>query len=257
MATIMEMLASERALLGDPNPMAPNPRAQWRSILAHTQSMYNQCNNSGAAWGTWEIDLTVAPNEEEYLLSGAPLLGKPLLVFTKDESNPSHIERPIDIVNIEDLPTTYYGPRDASYIWPGYWDGSTHTAFAFAFTQKLGAPNWYANIRPVPQIEATYRIMYVVGDWVSTAAPGSLPLLPEHHHLLTVRAALSDLPNCEWGDLSPKSTDEKKAAAWQRNFDARSKMLLGENEVFTRDFKFYIQSLTKSRVTFRRSGLYY
>lgn len=257
MSTILEMLANERTLLGDPNPMAPNPRAQWRSLLAHIQSMYNQTNNSGAAWGVYETELTVTPNEEEYLISGAPLLGKPMLVFTKDDGNTAHIERPVEIVQIEDLPLAYYGPRNGSYVWPGYWDGSNHTANAFAFYQKLGAPNWYANLRPVPQLEATYRIMYVVGDWVSTAAPGSIPILPEHHHLLTIRAALSDLPNCEWDDLSAKSTDPDKAAAWQRTYNARREMLLGENVVFTQDFQLYIRSLTKSRITFRRSGFYY
>jgi hypothetical protein len=254
MATIIEMFQNERALLGDPNPMSPNPRAQWRSMIAHIQSLYNQLTNSSEAWTMGETELTVSPQQDEYLV--ANIAGKPILVFTKDDTNPSHIERPISVVKIEDLLLSYEGPRDGSALWPGYWDGSNHTARAIAFFQK-GDGGWWASIRPVPQLTATYRIFFVTGDWTQNASLGTIPVLPEHHHLLTVRAALSDLPNCEWGELSSKDTRPAIAAAWQRNYESRRQMLEAENAQYTRDFLYYIRSLAKPRITFRQSGYYY
>lgn len=246
MATINEMLSNERVLLGEPLPQKPSLRLMWKVTLNHIQDLYNQASNSQEAWTESGVDLQVSPDVDEYLIPGAPLLGKPLLVFTKDDGNPAIFERPINIVRPENLITAYDGPRDGQYLWPGFWDGSTHTAQAFAFFQMDG--NWYARIRPVPQIGAVYRILFVTGNWAAQASLGSEPLLTEHHHALEVRAALSLLPHCKWSE---------NIAADNGMRDGLMKSLIADDARFTRSLERYIRTATQSRITFRRSGYYY
>lgn len=256
MATINEILSHERNLLDDPEGQHPSLRHSLQTILNQIQSLYNQANNSNNAWSESEGDLTVVQGVDEYQLT-LPLMGKPLFVFTKDDSNPSHIERPINVVELQNLLLTYQGPRDQAGLWPGYWDGSNHSARGMAFYQKDGVPGWFVRIRPVPQAQAVYRISYVQGNWVANAALGSEPILQEHHHLIAVRAALADLPRCRWGELSADAKDADAANAWARKTTALAKSLAAQEMQFRRDFEIYLSKLTRSRVTFRNSGFNY
>lgn len=257
MATLNEMLSNERNLLADPDGQHPSPRHSLKSVCNHVQSLFNQATNSNEAWAEQELDLQVVDGVDEYLIAGAPLVGKPLVVFTKDDTNPAHIERMVPLVELQNLLLTYQGPRDQVGYWPQYWDGSNHSARGMAFYQKDGGPNWYVRIRPVPQLSAVYRVCYLIGDWVSSAALGSEPIFREHHHLIEVRAALADLPKCRWGALSADSTDPAASSAWMRKYKAIQETLLGQEAIFRRDFEIYLHSLTGSRITFRSSGYSY
>lgn len=233
-------------MLMEPSPQKPSLRAMYKATLNHIQDLYNQASNAQEAWTEFGVDLQVSPNVEEYLLGANPPMGKPMLVYTKDDTNPAHFERPIQIVKPENLIITYDGPRNGEYLWPGFWDGSTHTAQAFAFYQQDGG--WYVKIRPVPQITATYRVLYVQGNWVEQASLGSSPLLSEHHHAIETRACLSLLPHCEW------STDK------QDNANRRAELMKSlaiDDQRFTRSLERYIRTVTQSRITFRTSGYYY
>lgn len=245
MATIDQMIADVRLRLGDPLPQSPSLRHLFRFTLDHCQSLFNQITNSNEAWAVNFTTLSVSPGEEEYLLI---ITGKPLVVYTQDDSDPAHIERMIKVYELQNLLLSYEGPRNGAWFWPGWSDDSEHTAAGIAFYQKTGVDGWYARIRPVPQVAADYRVVYTVGNWASSAALGSAPVMAEHHHLIEVRTALSALPLARWSDDMAADMEQRKMLAMS---------LTNDEKQFRRDFEIYLRSLTQSRIGFRHSGFAY
>lgn len=246
MATLAEMISNVRLLLGDPLPQSPSVRHLFRHVLNHCQSVYNHLNNTSRSWATAEIPLAVAQGQSDYQLNASDW-GKALLVYTEDESNTAHWERTVPFYEVQNLNLAYEGPRDGANWFAGFVDGSNHTAFGIAFYRDQNGGNVSARIRPVPQASATYRILYSIGDWAGNAALGSVPVLPEHHHLIEVRSALSALPLAKWWSGNDK--DAEKLNQQQRLQHAAA--LRNDEMRYTRDFELYVRSQTGRRVGFR------
>jgi hypothetical protein len=246
MANLAEMISNVKLRLGDPLPQSPSARHLFRLVLDHCQSVYNHLNNTSQAWATAEIPLAVAPGQGDYLLN-AGQWGKALLIYTEDPSNPGHWERTVPFYEVQNINLAYEGPNDGANGFAGFVDGSNHTAFGIAFLRDQNGANVSARVRPIPQAAATYRILYSIGDWASGAALGSVPVLPEHHHLIEVRAALSALPIAKWWVGGDKDT-EKLNQNQRLQYAASLRM---DEARYTRDFELYVRSQTGRRVGFR------
>lgn len=241
MATVQEMMSNVRLRLGDPLPEKPGARHILKAVLDHTQSVYNQLNNVSRGWSVREIPLQVSANQDDYLLAAADF-GKPLLVLTSDPSFSSHWERSVPFYEIQNLNLAYDGPRDGANWMSGFIDGSNHTAAGLAFYRVEGDAV-RVRVRPVPQASATYKITYMTGDWRTSAALESSPVLREHHQLIEVRASLSVLPVAEW-----EGCDTKENQGQRKNF---SDVLRGEEQLYRRDFEAFIRSVGGHRISFR------
>lgn len=244
MATVQEMMSNIRLRLGDPLPEKPGARHLLKAVLDHTQSVYNQLNNVSRGWSVREVPLQVSAGQDDHLLA-AQDFGKPLLVLTSDVSNPGHWERPVPFYEIQNLNLAYDGPRDGANWMAGFIDGSAHTANGLAFYRVEGDAV-RVRIRPVPQAAATYRITYLTGDWRTSAALESSPVLREHHQLIEVRAALSVLPIAEWNGYDSNGNQEMR-----KNFTG---VLRGEEQLYRRDFESFIRSVGGHRISFRRGN---
>jgi hypothetical protein len=240
MSTLFQMGQNARVLLGGPRAQKPSDRQTLLATLKHAQNLYNRLSNSNKAWATEELDLTVQTDEGDYLLAVSSSFGKPMLVTTTDSSNPSHIERAIEFYEAQNLNYNFMWPNNAAAGFAD-WYGSPTTAMRIAFYRK--APTeLYARIKPVPQATATYRILGSVGDWTSSAALTSAPVLTEHHHLIETRIALSLLPYAEWGD-NPAENTQKRREIYQT--------LKDDESLFDEQLQEYVATITHARMSQR------
>lgn len=254
MATLFEQCSNVRRSLGDPLANNPSLAQTWQAIIRQAQSFYNQLNNTSAAWATGETQITVQAGQDKYLVS-APNWGKCMLVSTADPGNPGHWERWVPFYEPQNLLLAYDGPRDGANWFQGWIDGSNHTALGIAFQRENGGI--YAKIRPVPQASAIYKILYSIGDWASSAALGSIPVLPEHHQLIEIKAALSLLPLTEWWSVDPMADNaEQVFEATRRRREQLERALIRDAAQFQFDFDNYKRSQVSAKVTFKRPSLY-
>lgn len=257
MATLQEQLSNIRTSLGDPLPNSPSPRHVWQAVIRQAQSHYNQLNNTSQNWATGETTIDVARGVSDYQIN-APGWGKALLVSTQDAANPAHWERWVPFYEAQNLLLSYDGPRDGANWFTGFVDGSFHTALGVAFIRD-SAGIISVRFRPIPQATATYTVLYSIGDWASSAGLGSIPVLPEHHHLLEVKAALSVLPLAQWWPIPADASPEEQAKVESMNESKRrglERSLLRDASQFVLDFDHYKRSQTGAKITFKRSSYY-
>lgn len=249
MATLDKHLANIRQVwLDEPLPGRPSLRYLWSLLLAEVQNGINQITNTSQNWRTGEARLTFDPGIDEILVN-APGMSKPLLVYTEDESNAHHYERPIDIVSRQNLITGYEGARDGSgQVMLA--DNSWHTAQKIAIYRKSAEGDvWYASVRPITPTSgqsAIYRLIYADGAWAENASLGSQPVLTEHGHLFECRAAQLALSQAAWW-----ADDDGKNAAKRQE---KAMSLLAAEQRFGPMWDRYVASLSGRRVTFKASN---
>ena len=205
MPTLTQMIEGVRAELDFPSLGSPNPRLILKKLGAQIQNLYNDLSNTGHAWDEYEIPINTSPGVADYQLNDTRF-GKALVVYTRDNSNPAHFTRAIDVFELQDLQHDLVLPNDAGlYTFVGY-DSSMHTALRVGYYRRGGVP--YLRFYPTPQYVADYDVLFVTGDWFSGAALADSPTLVEHHHLIETRTAISLLPYAQWTD--DKVADREK-----------------------------------------------
>src|SRR5688500_5454622 len=171
------MLNNVRGRLMEPRAQRPSDRHVYRALLDHLKNLYNHLSNTGHTWEEYELTVSVSPNQSDYQLNDARL-GKPIIVFTKDDSDPAHVERTINVFEVQDLNYDWNLPNDIGTSLVG-WSNSQHSAWRVGYYRRNGIP--YLRFKPTPQAAAEYRVMYVLGNWADSAALGDEPVLSEHH----------------------------------------------------------------------------
>ena len=229
MPTLDQMIVGVRRRLRGPQQQHPSDREIYHSLLDHTKNFYSELSNTGVIWDEYELTVTTSSGQSDYQLNDTRM-GKPYVVFTMDDSNPAHIERTIPIFEMPDLNYQWDLPNDigSSLVdWNGH-----HSAWRVGHYRRNGFP--YLRFKPLPQEAAQYRVMYVIGNWADSAALSDEPVMPEHHHLIEIRAAISQLPFCEWNsDLDFNERRMKALAMSLTNDEAR----------FANTFELYNRSL--------------
>lgn len=242
MATLNEIASRVRTeRLFSPRPQKPGLHEVLGAVLTHTQNLYNEASNSNEAWATGKYFLTVNANQEDYLLVLDGSAGKILLVTTWQPTNPNHIERPINFYDVQNLNFEWDLPANVGIAGWWNWDGSPNTAARIAFYNEDGST--YARIKPIPQQTAQYRILYTIGDWVSSAGIASSPILSNHHQLIEVRAARSVLPAASWFDDDVRDAAKRKEIWASINEDER---------LFQAVWQLYIGSFRQHRMSYRK-----
>jgi len=89
-------------------------------------------------------------------------------------------------------------------------------------------------------------VIYYEKDTYRYASTADTAGLEAFQNLVHVQAALSALPYCSWGALSP--TDPKTQGAWVTRAEAIERSLLRDEAKFDREFKLYCQSASREQV---------
>lgn len=207
-----QLLSNTRIRLGEPRAQRPSDFALLLLVRSQVQSFLNQANLSDRPWAVSEVTLVVTGNVEDYTVASASQFGKPIQVRTQYAANPAHIESVVEFYELGDLNFDWDLPRNgASYGWAA--DGSPNTAERIAFFRKDGSDQVYARVLPIPQTSAQYQILYQVGVYGETESLDEIPVLPQHHSLVELRAALDALPLCEWDDDPARNSNMRKELA--------------------------------------------
>jgi hypothetical protein len=229
LATIDQMINSVRGRLMQPRSQRPSDRDVYRSLLDHLKNLYNHLSNTGHTWEEYELTVTVSSGQSDYQLNDTRL-GKPIIVFTKDDSDPSHIERTVPVFELQDLNFNWGLPNDIGTSMLDW--NNKHSAWRIGYYRREGLP--YVRFKPTPQDTAEYRVMYVIGNWADSAGLNDEPVLSEHHHLIEIRAAMSLLPFAEWDGSEDLNMSRRKALAMSLSNDA---------SIFSVEFELYARSL--------------
>jgi len=140
----------------------------------------------------WLLDrrpLNVTPDRSEYSLGAFPEFGRPVVVETKDDSNPYHVRREIPVIDFQDRKLLYDGPNAgmSEFSYP-------HTARSMSVYMREGDKK--ISVDPVPGVAATYTIYYELDRQApSTLADSAFPL-EQFNGLLKAAIALTCLAHC-------------------------------------------------------------
>lgn len=219
---LRSMLAAARVELLDPKPQKPSYRHLLHLAVAVVQQRLNRVANTGRAWAVGETTLTVAAGTSDYLVTpNGGTLGKVLDVTTYDPAGENLSESQVPFHDLNDMA-----------------DGD----WRIAFYRKGGSDQLWARVRPVPSDAANYRILYANGNWASSAALATSPLLAQFHSLFVAELAYAALPAASWV--------EDEAENRLRRNELRS--FLGERiEAGDKEFGVHISAVSAPRNTFR------
>lgn len=238
MASLRQLADNVRLRLGEPRINRPSKRAVMQAVVTHVQSsIFNRISSTGKGWTVDEAPLSVASGQETYTLNVGTEFGQAVDVYTVDPSNPSHIPRSIPFWNIQDLHFNWGYPNNiaSSFLTP---DGSPNTATRIAFYRD-SVGDVYAKVFPIPQLPASYQVLFSVGNFIDTAGIDSSPLLSEYHMLPETRAAISLLPQSQWDN------DPKINAEYRKDF---ALSLKNDEAIFKSDFDNAIRNQTGSKM---------
>lgn len=184
-----------RLRLGEPRANKPGYALLLQQVSSHTRTVKRHKQNTGNAWDYNDVEIDVEQDEDTYLIN-RPDFGTPLVLITRDDSNPQHIVRVID----------YYAPQNIFYNYslPGNigsyvvnLDGSFHSAMRYTVFRKSNQV--YLQILPKPALACTYVLRYVLSaNGVDGMALTQDPVEAADADLIEIRSAKSLLSNSEW-----------------------------------------------------------
>jgi len=214
------------------------------AVTQKTQSFYSKLENTGQAWSLKpDYLLNVSANTGDFLLAVDDSYGKPVQVITTYPSNPSFIPRYVEFREFSYMNFDWPFPKNmASWIMN---DGSNCTAMRIAFYYQDDGSRW-ARVLPQPQLNATYAITFASGDWASTAAMESSPVLTQFHQLIETWAAQSILPSCQWEDDQKYNMEHRKELFFA---------LKNDEAEMQDDFQRYCRNLVVDQIGIRDSSM--
>ena len=244
MPSLQDMCVATRILCDEPRPQRPSAHRILMAVTQKTQSFYSKLENTGQAWSLKpDYLLNVSANTGDFLLAVDDSYGKPVQVITTYPSNPSFIPRYVEFREFSYMNFDWPFPQNmASWIMN---DGSNCTAMRMAFYYQDDGSRW-VRVLPQPQLNATYAITFASGDWASTAAMESSPVLTQFHQLIETWAAQSVLPSCQWEDDQKYNIEHRKELFFA---------LKNDEAEMQDDFQRYCRNLVVDQIGIRDSSM--
>jgi len=242
--SLQDMCVATRILCDEPRPQRPSAHRILMAVTQKTQSFYSKLENTGQAWSLKpDYLLNVSANTGDFLLAVDDSYGKPVQVITTYPSNPSFIPRYVEFREFSYMNFDWPFPQNmASWIMN---DGSNCTAMRMAFYYQDDGSRW-VRVLPQPQLNATYAITFASGDWASTAAMESSPVLTQFHQLIETWAAQSVLPSCQWEDDQKYNIEHRKELFFA---------LKNDEAEMQDDFQRYCRNLVVDQIGIRDSSM--
>lgn len=197
MLGLFDRIGSIRDRLRHPRANRPGEGDCLRALCDHLKLLRAKRRNSGRPWDFADKLINVQPDKAKYLV-GDTRMGIPFAVLTIDASNPNHYQRLIPFYSPGNLAFDWGLPNNIAE-WKINFDGSTHSAERVAFYWANG--QMYCEFQPLPKLNATYQIRFVVGDSVDMMSlTDDLSLGEVGDALVEIQAAISLLQFAEWDD---------------------------------------------------------
>lgn len=233
---LRDVATAARIELLEPLAQRPSRRYLLQLATSVTQNYMNRLSNTGRPWAIAETQLVVSPNLLAYLLPVSDI-SKVLDVTTVGDD--AHIERQIPFWDLQDLRLDWNAPANLPAI--TFYD-STHTAQRIAFYRKDWNNAAWANVWPIPQFSAAYRVLYSVVGSAPTMSLDNEPILTQFHNLLVTKTALDALVGTAW------FADESENRLRRKELALSLSSRIPDMEL---QFNRYMKSLTTSRMTKR------
>lgn len=224
MSNIFDRIGSIRDRLRHPRSNRPGEGDCLRALCDHLKLLRSKRRNSGRPWDFADKKINVQADKTKYLV-GDTRVGIPFAVLTIDDSNPNHYQRLIPFYSPANLAFDWGLPNNIAE-WKVNFDGSTHSAERVAFYWANG--QLYCEFQPLPKLNATYQIRFVVGDSVDIMSLADDCSLGEVGDTLNeIQAAISLLPFADYEDDEKINTAKREALA---------KTLTWEQQMFDKQF---------------------
>lgn len=141
-------------------------------------------NLTNRGWFLSRFDLPVDASTDEFTIT-APAFGRPVMCLTKDDSDPNHIEREVEIVQVQNRDLFYTGTKQSigSYTLP-------HVAACISFFNDVDR-GWLIKVTPQHTQAATYAVWYQPDRPAGVSLNDNYPLMESFINLLKVDVALS------------------------------------------------------------------
>lgn len=242
--TIHDLAANTRRVrLRNPLPQAPTPEQVFHTVLSKVQRGFNRLSNTGKPWATgtatvpFPTTFTQTGYSEPFLLNLPTDAGKIITIVNDYSANSfsplSNVVFEPEIVGIGDMFSSM------SISWFGW--GACRVGI---YRDIQG--NWYGVTWGYLTNAQNYKIIYSIGDWMSTAGLENSVILSEHAAVFETDAGLELLDAAEW-----TSDDEK-------NEKKRLSILPGLTrayELANQDFERYIGSMRQPKLVVCSSGI--
>jgi len=184
-----EALTGARVYLGNP-PMSAINDGALMLIGQHKLDHYlTRLNLTSENWLSDFCDLPTQPTVDGVQsLNAKPNFGKPFMVETLDQADPSHYSSEIKIARLQDQDLFYSGPVRV--------EESGHVARVMSFYRQSGI--WKVRTRPVGVGAARYRIWYQPNRSMPLKLSDNVDFLDNFMNLWQVDWARAALPYCKW-----------------------------------------------------------
>ncbi len=186
---IKSILAGVRSYLGFPDyANLPNHMIMERLYdrLDYLRTLLNLTNQNFFLSRT-RID--VDSSTDEYLLNFNVGPGRPVLCHTIDDSNPQHVTREVQIVNVQDNDLYYIGPKQGAGM-----TYAPHVAQTMNIFYDLDAGFWKVKVVPQHLSSASYQLWIQPDRPTPPTLTANFPLMENFIGLVKVSTALSCLP---------------------------------------------------------------
>lgn len=226
---IRGIMRNARVRMRDPRAQNPSDRTLLVLLSSTVQNLLTEANLRGGYWAVDETEITVGPNNTEYIVP-VQGFGKPIEVRAVYPASASHHSHDVDFftlgdLNFQDWNWTSYNAIDP--LW-----GVPYGDQRVAFYRKQG--NTYMRIaQGGPPAGTTYKIIYQVGTFGETMPLDEEVMLPEHSGLVEIRLALAALPHAEWFDDERANKDRRAELTLTLVEDAKIAYALFKSSVAT------------------------
>lgn len=236
--TIDQNIALIRQRLNRPEQNAPDDQQLLTLLIDQLQQMHAQLVNTRNQWAANSLVLTTAQGVEDYLISASDF-GRPYLIYTDDATDPYHRRTEIPIRLMADADQIYTGPKQT-------FSASQWSAVETIFYRT--GQNWYVRPVPIPGNNGRYIIWYETNTY-NYASPSDVAGLAAFHNLVRCQVALSALPYCEWGEITPRRRETM--AQWQMMASSLRDALASDAVRYQREFDLYRSNATREQINDR------
>mgnify|MGYP000196172447 CR=1 FL=1 len=188
--------------LMEPGEGTPSTRQILQKLKDTAQLLHLEMQNTAIAWDVSTFQIFTVSQQADYLIpADAATFGKDFRVVTINPNDPYHSSREIRRCDIGDNDNFYNGP----VVSPS----GGHSAVVCNFFRQAGGI--YMKLVPTPsEAGKIYEV------WYETAEPqmslGSSPVLAPFERYLNIKAAITLVGLCRWGDLAGKELFDRQMA---------------------------------------------
>lgn len=247
MSSINESISLLASTLLNPKSQKPTLDQRFTQLTAEFQAMCNELDSTNLPWTHNTITVTVSPGTESYLVP-ASSIGKVLFAYA-DSSTSTFGPVGLEIVDLDQVTTDLYPftpldygiSRDFNELW------TLSAGAQIALYRQSGS--LYFRLAPFATGIESVTLVYSTGDWLTNLNSASTAVLPGHHMLVIVRAAMNLLAGCEWNDDRAYNIDQRKQLAMS---------LSAQESRYSKNFLYAKRSMSGDAVTSREPyGGYY